>query len=69
MEKLERAAKEYAGGVRHYEDRKQHAADDFKAGALWLAERLCHVPLDKIVAELNAIVYDNDLIEEAKELI
>ena len=69
MEELERAAKEHAAGVSHYQDRKSHSADDFKAGALWMAEYLCHIPIDGIVAELNAIVHDNNLIEEAKELL
>ena len=69
MEELERAAKEHAAGVSHYQDRKSHSADDFKAGALWMADYLHHIPIDGIVAELNAIVHDNNLIEEAKELL
>lgn len=44
MEELERTAKEHAAGVSHYQDRKSHSADDFKAGALWMAEYLCHIP-------------------------
>lgn len=55
MEELERAAKEHAAGVSHYQDRKSHSADDFKAGALWMAEYLCHIPFDRIVEELVAI--------------
>lgn len=53
MEELERAAKEHAAGVRHYQDRKSHAADDFKAGALWMAEYLCHIPIDEIIVRLH----------------
>lgn len=53
MEQLERAAKEYAVGVNHYQDRKTHSAEDFKAGAMWLADYLCHIPIDEIIVELH----------------
>ena len=32
MKTKEQQAKEYAAGIPHYQDRKQHAADDFIAG-------------------------------------
>lgn len=55
MEELERAAKEHAAGVSHYQDRKSHSADDFKAGALWMAEYLSTIPIDRIEERLEAI--------------
>lgn len=54
MEELERAAKEHAAGVSHYQDRKSHSADDFKAGALWMAEYLCHILIDEIIVNLHS---------------
>lgn len=32
MEEKEKKAEEYANSISHYQDRKQHAAEDFLAG-------------------------------------
>lgn len=38
--------------IMHYQDRKSHCDEDFKAGACWLAEYLMSIPFNEIVKEL-----------------
>lgn len=61
-EQIEKAAMGYAAenswypGETSYESdikaMEESFTDAFKAGAQWLADRLCHLPLDRLVQEL-----------------
>ena len=47
-------------GIRHYQDRKSHCDEDFKAGACWLAEYLMSIPFNEILEELVELKEDID---------
>lgn len=48
METIKEAGLRHKEGIRHYQDRKSHCDEDFKAGACWLAERLMSI-LEELV--------------------
>ena len=50
-EQIEKAAKESADEELDDFECRGHR-DGFIAGAQWLADRLCHLPLDRLVQEL-----------------
>ena len=52
METIKEAGLRHKEGIRHYQDRKSHCDEDFKAGACWLAEYLMSVPFNEILEEL-----------------
>lgn len=51
-ETIREAGLRHKEGIRHYQDRKSHCDEDFKAGACWLAERLMSIQFNEIVKEL-----------------
>lgn len=51
-EQIEKAAIEYAERIPQSDERREYSREDFIAGAQWLVDRLCHLPLDKMVQEL-----------------
>ena len=65
-EQIEKAAMGYAvenswyPGETSYEsdiiEMERSFAETFTAGAQWLADRLCHLPLDKLVQELSEYI-------------
>lgn len=52
METIKEAGLRHKEGIRHYQDRKSHCDEDFKAGACRLAEYLMSVPFNEILEEL-----------------
>ena len=53
MERIKEAGLRHKEGIRHYQDRKSHCDEDFKAGACWLADYLCNIPFNEIIDELH----------------
>ena len=60
METIREAGLRHKEGIRHYQDRKSHCDEDFKAGACWLAEYLMSVPFNEILEELVELKEDID---------
>lgn len=60
METIKEAGLRHKEEIRHYQDRKSHCDEDFKAGACWLAEYLMSVPLNEILEELVELKEDID---------
>ena len=58
METIREAGLRHKEGIRHYQDRKSHCDEDFKAGAYWLAERLMSIPFNEILEELVELSKD-----------
>lgn len=57
---IKEAGLRHKEGIRHYQDRKSHCNEDFKAGACWLAEYLMSVPFNEILEELVELKEDID---------
>ena len=60
METIKEAGLRHKEWIRHYQDRKSHCDEDFKAGACWLAEYLMSVPFNEILEELVELKEDID---------
>ena len=63
-EQIEKEAMEYAERIPQSDERREYSREDFIAGAQWLADHLCHLPLDKVVQELAE--YINQRKEETE---
>ena len=49
---IEKEAMEYAERIPQSDERREYSREDFVAGAQWMADRLCHLPWDKVLQEL-----------------
>lgn len=60
IEQIEKEAREYAERIPQSDERRKYSSEDFIAGAQWMADRLCHLPLDKLVQELSEYINQNE---------
>ena len=51
----------YAGDGYFLPDYEEEVRDGFIAGAQWLADRLCHLPLDKLAQELAEYINQKEV--------
>lgn len=58
MKSKEQQAKEYAAGIPHYQDRRQHAADDFIAG--WDAAEMWRTDKENIPERKTVLALYHD---------